>query len=1228
LLLDHTDCARHMAEGLPHILTAPRAAALCRQLSLRCIVFAITLVVLAGILPAVASSALPPASSQEYFDDNLDRDRNGVEDLLDRWLSGDKNWTDLRLAAAPDPVKKSGDQESFPKNLLPSQSVWEKDLIRLICLGSHPGSAKRAVEKASENGQCRMLHDLEAFGGVQVLALDSPGLKSFLQNKPNGRILLDRNGTPALDTSIRQMGGRQAAAGYWQLGSDWSGTVAILDSGCDSAHDDLGDPTSDNVDGPPPTVGDANDWSPGDVNWPTQNSFRIVGWKDVTDDFPQAQGPWDYHHHGTALASVVAGSGRILEDHKGVAPGGRLTVVKFYDFDQVWHTWAGDYLAACAWTLANREAYRIRVVLSAVNWDEDLGISDAMNEMISAGLLPVVAMGNYGESQSGPGFPAAVADVLTVGSVNDAGAVSAFSGRGLIGAGKPDLMAPGGGLLPFGGRISVADNEPNDTYSERLGTSLAAAHVAGAVLLLDEALRDNGIVLPPEVEAVQTIRALLRSTSGRIDQMENLSGTALLPMTEHDVPDEIRGWGQLRIDSAVDAVLRPLFPGADQTDTLTSDNYRTVIARRLVLQPGVRYLVEADPTADLDVDLTLVEPGLLVSDPFGSGLSRENDGASGASEFIFCEPDQWGFVYLVVRRVSGQGPLSLRLREADSFVYQGRLTALPGDVSAPPNTGHLNNVFGTAVVIPTLVDVDSNARSVNVMDSWGLEVPGWPVYLFPNPSAIGGLSQPMVWDMDGVDGDEIVLASDYGSLYFFNNLGAYHEVVLPINRALTAPVCLLSDGSLPRIAVVDTRGVLGVYSWGPTLEITRDLGFESPLQPAAGSLAADEPERLIVAFSDGHLTVLDLNGLAQPGWPLNLGTSLTQPPVLADIDNDGDREILLPVFDQDTGIMRLRLFESNGTTANYDGTFLPAPEGGSWLEMSWPLMAGLASTGDLRLELVGLYSNNLTGDETRWGLGRSGWFAGGSPISESMPSLKMVTTTSQSSLQMEEALMAPPLAWDFQDGLSSEVMFVGAFQWREILYGLTSLPGSSLGWFTTRSSGHPLDDKQPMSLGGVSESEVSSVAGVLVPISGDLFLKVQIRDNVVHFLPLRSANRGGSSWTSARADQRNSGAYPLVEDLSPVAAFSPVSGDLTVYPNPGPGRFQFAWKGEQTDIQSDIDIFDLRGRLVTTIRPNPNKSGTSWDGRDVMGRKAAAGTYLAVASRRGQQSVVRVVLTR
>ncbi|PIV81231.1 hypothetical protein COW53_05475, partial [bacterium CG17_big_fil_post_rev_8_21_14_2_50_64_8] len=50
----------------------------------------------------------------------------------------------------------------------------------------------------------------------------------------------------------------------------------------------------------------------------------------------------------------------------------------------------------------NAAQYRVRTILCAVNWDEDLGISAAMDAFLAAGLLPVGAMGNQGNDPAGP----------------------------------------------------------------------------------------------------------------------------------------------------------------------------------------------------------------------------------------------------------------------------------------------------------------------------------------------------------------------------------------------------------------------------------------------------------------------------------------------------------------------------------------------------------------------------------------------------------------------------------------------------------------------------------------------------------------------------------------------------------------------------------------------------------------------------------------------------------
>lgn len=1180
------------------------------------------MLVLAGMLPAAASAAQPFLDSNTYIDTRLDLDRNGVEDVLDAWLAGTRSWQDLRdVASPPDSPLAAAD---YGGAHLPVQKVWQAGRLRLIGLGVDAQDSAEAEALAAAAGSCDLLHDLDFLGGVRVLALDEAGLAAYLTHKPDGRILLDRDGTPALDGSTVQMGARQLRAGAWNLGEDWSATVAILDSGCDTAHDDLGDHNSDDVDGPPPFVGDANDWYPGDAGWPVFAGYRVVGWQDVTDDFPQAVGPWDYHYHGTALASVVAGSGRVEADHAGVAPGARLTVVKYYDFDGIWHTWAGDFLAACAWTLEQRDTYRIRVVLSAVNWDEDLGITDAMNALVGAGLLPVVAMGNHGE-EGAPGYPAVVGDVLTVGAVNDAGALSAYSGRGVAGHGKPDMLAPGGGLLPDAGWIEVADNEPNDTYSPRQGTSLAAAHTAGAAFLLSEALRDNGVRLPADATSARTLRALLKATSARVAMAETPSGEDLIGLGVHDEPDEARGWGRLRADAAVAAVLDPLFPGVEETDTLSADETRITVARRAILQPEVRYLVEAIPSAGLDVDLAVVDPRHLDFSAEGLRVLRRNAAGAGVSEFLYIEPENGRWSSLVVRRVSGSGTVVLRVVEADVFAQQGRTAELPGRVTGAPSYGDLPLAQGTALVVPSLVDLDPQARSVNVYDGWGLPLPGWPVYVFPVSSSLGGLTQPIVWDMDGVDGDEIVISSEYGSIYFFNALGAYQSIGLDFNVPLTPVVGWEPDG-LPRLAVVvDDNGELRAYSWGPQLEIMRDLGHAHPLAPAVGRLAADENERLVVAFADGMVFALDEQGQDLPGWPVDLGMELGSPPILVDLDGDRNREIVLPVFDPMTGELEVRLLGADGQAIAGDGTALPPPEGNAWLAVSEPVVAGRAVSGDLRLEVIGLVDNGLRGAQARQHLGRAGWWATGSAFSTRMPHLSIEATTSQGFLENQRTLLAPPLAWDFRDGPGSETALLGAFRWREVIYGQTAIEASTVAWFLDRPQDRLLTARPPATPGGSEETTPSSVASALVPVVDDVYRLVQIHDRRVQMSPLRPQRQLGHFWPLARRDRRNSGSFPVDEDLSTTPVR--VAGRLDVHPNPGPGRFYFRWNGDLGAAPTTLTIYDLRGRQVAQMHAG-GEGRWVWDGRDRQGRQSAAGAYLAVARGPGVQSTVRLLLTR
>ncbi len=79
---------------------------------------------------------------------------------------------------------------------------------------------------------------------------------------------------------------------------------------------------------------------------------------------------------------------------------------------------------------------------------------------------------------------------------------------------------------------------------------------------------------------------------------------------------------------------------------------------------------------------------------------------------------------------------------------------------------------------------------------------------------------------------------------------------------------------------------------------------------------------------------------------------------------------------------------------------------------------------------------------------------------------------------------------------------------------------------------------------------------------------------------------------------------------------------LRVHPNPSP-----AWVQLETgavDRDRNIEIFDLRGRRVRSLRLPAHLGQVSWDGRDENGKVVASGRYLAVL---GGSSPKRVIFT-
>ncbi|NBH10497.1 S8 family serine peptidase [Amycolatopsis sp. SID8362] len=262
------------------------------------------------------------------------------------------------------------------------------------------------------------------------------------------RISLDRKVRASLDRSVPQIGAPEA----WAAGYDGTGTtVAVLDTGYDPTHPDLAG-----------RVREA-------VNFTTS--------PDTTDHFG----------HGTHVASTIAGSGAASGGKlKGAAPGAELLVGKVLDDDGFgYESWV---LAGMEWA-AHSGAKAVNMSLGGGATDGTDALSLGLDALSAqTGTLFVVAAGNDGDQGAYTiGSPGTAAAALTVGAVGRDERLASFSSRGpRLGdnAVKPDITAPGVGIVAARAAGTAMGDVVDDHYTAASGTSMATPHVAGAAAIL------------------------------------------------------------------------------------------------------------------------------------------------------------------------------------------------------------------------------------------------------------------------------------------------------------------------------------------------------------------------------------------------------------------------------------------------------------------------------------------------------------------------------------------------------------------------------------------------------------------------------------------------------------------------------------------------------------------------------------------------------------------------
>lgn len=204
-------------------------------------------------------------------------------------------------------------------------------------------------------------------------------------------------------------------------------------------------------------------------------SFKVVGGWDFANDDAD---PMDDHGHGTHVSGIIAGHG---EGVAGIAPGVSLLAYKALAASGFGSK--SDILAAVERAVDPDEngdpsdhADIVNVSLGGAGTESD-PLTQAIETAIASGVVFCVAAGNTFDYFS-IGVPGNAPSAITIGAIDDAGMMAAFSSKGPTAQSmglKPDVVAPG---------VNISSAQLGGSVVSHSGTSMAAPHVAGVAALL------------------------------------------------------------------------------------------------------------------------------------------------------------------------------------------------------------------------------------------------------------------------------------------------------------------------------------------------------------------------------------------------------------------------------------------------------------------------------------------------------------------------------------------------------------------------------------------------------------------------------------------------------------------------------------------------------------------------------------------------------------------------
>ena len=221
---------------------------------------------------------------------------------------------------------------------------------------------------------------------------------------------------------------------------------------------------------------------------------RIVCFKDFCNGKTQM---YDDNGHGTHIAGIIAGNGKMSEKewgirkYSGIAPKANIIMLKVLDEKGNGNT--GKVLEAIDWVRREKNHYHIRLLNISVGMlpeagkEEQTKLLEAVDRLWDEGIMVVAAAGNNGPKENSVTIPGISRKILTIGSCDDENyegggknLMRGYSGKGpteccIV---KPEILAPGTNIKSC--------SRDGMGYQIKSGTSMAAPVVTGSLALAFE----------------------------------------------------------------------------------------------------------------------------------------------------------------------------------------------------------------------------------------------------------------------------------------------------------------------------------------------------------------------------------------------------------------------------------------------------------------------------------------------------------------------------------------------------------------------------------------------------------------------------------------------------------------------------------------------------------------------------------------------------------------------